>query len=299
MRLPCIEQWCSFFREQFVDNVTVFDAHWDNPIKINQIYDSILNTLEPEQQALFTEGLNRFKEKQKYIRQEACRVLASILEDCIKKAAVTISKRDYADKRKLEDAKEQVVREINGSFAKFVYHVSELYKIAAEHPTCSRDELLFKTQKRLNYLGRATIGGGFAGIVGGTSGLLFGVLGGVITGLMTGGIGILPAAMFWAQIGVLTGGAAGGLFVFRDSDDNMTIEINEDQINALSVTGISIIWGLSSNGYGREKELSSDECKKLTERIERLQASHLDDDHKMYTTQYYERILTLLEKDSI
>ena len=74
-----ISQWKALFKDHSINHVITFDAHWDNPTKINQIYDGILNITEDEQRLKFTEGLKRFKERQVEITREACDMLASLM----------------------------------------------------------------------------------------------------------------------------------------------------------------------------------------------------------------------------
>ncbi len=297
-----VKQWKTFFTEQSVNHVTVFDAHWDNPTKISEIYDNILNILDSEQRAQFSEGLRRFKERQLEIRREACDMLASLIKDCAENAAVTISKGDYNNEQKLEGAKEQLARKINGAIAEFVYYVSDLYKVAAEHPTTSKNELLLLMQPKANYANRIGAGSGAAAILGGVTAFVGAILGGAIMGAITGGVGALPGALAWAQIGGTIGAAMGSLFVFSDDGDTVTIKINEAQMKTLSVKGIAIIWGLSNNGYGRERKLSSDEGKQIEEKVCLKQDScrqiNLASFNKIDILEYCEKILNLLEQES-
>lgn len=297
-----VQQWKTFFAGQSVDSVIVFDAHWDNPAKISQIYDEIVSILDSEQQSQFSEGLKRFKERQLEIRGEACDMLASLIKDCAKNAAVTISKTDYNNEQKFEDAKEQLARKINGALAEFVYYISDLYKVAADHPTTSKDELLLLMQPKTNYGNRINAGGGGAAIVGGASAFMGAILGGAIMGFITGGVGALPGALAWAQIGGTIGAAMGSLFVLSDDGDTVNIKINEEQIKTLSVKGIAIIWGLSNNGYGRERKLSYDEGKNIEEKVRLKQDScrqiNLASSNKIDILQYCEKIIDLLERES-
>lgn len=298
-----VKQWESFFRGQSIDNIVIFDAHWDNPAKINQIYDRILNVLDTEERSKFTEGLKIFKQRQLEIRREACGMLADLVKDSTDRANVTVSKKDFNDEQKCESAKDQVARKINGSLAEFVYCASDLYKVAAEHPTTSKDELSLLMQPKANYAGRISTGGGAATILGSFGAFVAGILGGVITGLLTGGVGILPGALAWAQFGGAAGAALGSLFAFSDDGDTVTISINHEHMNNLSITGITLIWGLSSNGYGRGRELSSTETRDIEEQVRRIQASHREinfaNSTKVEIIQYCEKILDLLERESV
>jgi GTPase SAR1 family protein len=297
-----VQQWKTFFAGESVNSVIVFDAHWDNPAKISQIYDEIVSILDSEQRLQFVEGLKRFKERQLEIRREACNMLADLIKNCAENAVVTISKGDYNHEQKLEDAKEQVARKMNGALAEFVYCVSDLYKVAAEHPTTSKDELLLLMQPKANYAGRIGTGSGAAAIIGGVSAFMGAILGGAIMGFITGGVGALPGALAWAQIAGTVGAAMGSLFVLSDDSDSITIKLNEEQIKTLSVQGIAIIWGLSKNGYGRAKELSSEEGRNIAEKVLLKQAScrqiNLASSNKIEILEYCEKIIELLEREN-
>lgn len=298
-----IKQWKSLFNDHSINHVVVFDAHWDKPTKINQIYDGILNLLEPEQHSRFVEGLKRFKERQSYITREACDMLASLIKDCEERAVVNILKRDFDKDEKKEEAKEQVARRINGALAEFVYCVSDLYKVAAEYPSTSKDELLLLMKPKPNFSGRLGWGSGGAAVLGGSAAFISGILGGAIMGVLTGGVGTIPGAMAWAQIGGTAGAALGSLFMFMDDEDTVTIKINEEQMKILSVKGIAIIWGLSNNGYGRGRELSSEESKDIEQKVRHAQAAcrelSFTNSNKIDILEYCEKILSLLEKESI
>lgn len=220
-----IKQWKALFNDHSINHVVIFDAHWDNPTKINQIYDGILNILEAEQHLRFVEGLKRFKERQSDITREACDMLASLIRDCEEKAVVTISKRDFDKEEKREEAKEQVARRINGALAEFVYCVSDLYKVAAEHPTTSKDELFLLMKPKPNFSGRLGWGSGGAAVLGGAAAFISGILGGAIMGVLTSGVGTIPGAIAWAQIGGTAGAALGSLFVFMDNEDDVSSSI--------------------------------------------------------------------------
>ncbi len=297
-----VEQWKTFFRKQSVNHVTVLDAHWDDPAKISQLYNHILNILDSEQRSQFAEGLKQFNQRQLEITREACNMLASLIKDCAENTDVTISKGDYNNEQKLEETKVQVGRKINGAVAEFVYCVSDLYKVSAAHPTTPKDELLLLMQPKANYASRITAGGGAAAILGGVSALVGAILGSTIMGFLTGGVGAVPAALAWAQMGGTIGAAMGSLGVFSDDGDTVTIKIKEEQMQTLSVTGIAIIWGLSNNGYGRERELSSEECKNIEEKVRLKQNScrqiNLASSNKIDILEYCAKILNSLEGKS-
>ncbi|MBW4495978.1 MAG: 50S ribosome-binding GTPase [Oscillatoria princeps RMCB-10] len=292
-----INQWETLFKERGIPLIS-FDAHWDNPVKVEKIYEIIFQILDDQQKLRFKEGLNLFKKRQADIRQEACKFLAEFIEDCRKEASYTIQKSDFNEERVQND----IVRKINGNFAYFTYCVTDLYKIAAENPTTSKDELLLKMRPKAHWGNRIGIGGGAAAILGGVTALISGILGAGIGGLLTGGVGAIPVGLAWAQIGGTIGGAIGSLGIFSDHGDTVTIEIDIEQLKTLLIKGVAIIWGLSNTGYGREKKLSSDEARQLEEQIWRIQEAFKGIDLGKSNTstirEYCEQILDKLEKES-
>ncbi len=296
-----IDQWESVFKEQGIERIVLFDAHWDSPVKLNQLYHNILEILDSEQKSYFVEGLKRFEERQREIRQEACSMLASFIEDCREKAVVTISKEDFKNREKQDEAKEKLARIINGGLIEFVYYVCDLYKVAAEYPTTSKDQLLLKMQPKVHLLNRLGFAGGIAAVAGGFGAFIFGILGASLV-IFTGGLGAVTAAgLAAAPIGATAGALIGSLAVFSDDGDIVTIKIEPEQMTILLIKGVSIIWGLSNNGYGRGRELSLNESKYIEERVCRIQASCTDTNwhqaNKVTIIKYCEKILDLIEKE--
>ncbi|RAM52197.1 MAG: hypothetical protein C6Y22_07740 [Hapalosiphonaceae cyanobacterium JJU2] len=299
-----INQWIDVFQKQSIDKIITFDAHWDNPRKVNQLYDNILNILDDDQKSRFVEGLRRFKERQADIRQEACEMLASLIEKISEIELTNIPRRDVENKKRQNDAKEKVLRKINGSIAEFVYCVSQLYKIAAQEPTTSKEQLLLKMEPRANWRNRMGTGSGAAAILGAFSACFGGIFGAAV-GLLTGGAAIITGAIAGAQLGGFIGTTIGSLAVFSDDNDTVAIKIEIEQIRTLFVTGIAIIWGLSSNGYGRDRELSSVESQQIEQQIkqhiDRLRNQCRDINllhvNKIAIIKYCEKVLESIENE--
>jgi GTP-binding protein EngB required for normal cell division/uncharacterized membrane protein len=298
-----IEQWKELFKEHSIITVVVFDAHWDNPIKIDRIYNGILDILEPEKNSVFIEGINRFTKRQSEISLEACDQFAFLIKDCQEKAVSSVSKGDYKNNLKKEEVKEKIARSVNSSIAAFLYSVSALYKVAAEHPTISTDELLLLTKPTSNIPGRITTGSGAATIFGGVGAIVGGLLGSAIMGISTGGVGTIAGATGGAQIGGAFGAAFGSLFVFVDDGDTVISTITEEQIKALSIECIALIWGLSNNGYGRERELSSEERQEIELKVCEAQSSYPEikftKSNQTDIAKYCKKILDSIEKREI
>ncbi|MGL4499122.1 MAG: GTPase [Planktothrix sp.] len=275
-----IKQWTNFFNSQGIEQVVIFDAHWDNPVKIDKIYDSIVEILDDEQKIYFVEGLKRFKERQLEIRREACSMISEVIENCRKKVVVTISKKDFKNQEKKDEAQDELARIVNRQMAMFTLYVCALYQVAAANPTTSKDELLLKMESKVNLGNRLGTGSGTATIAGAGGAFIFGLVGATIFGILTGGAAIVPGALAFAQVGGAIGAAVGSFAVFSDENDTVTFSIEQNQMKNLLITGVSIIWGLSNNGYGREREVSLDEGKYIEEQMCRLQLSFEEIDFK-------------------
>jgi ribosome biogenesis GTPase A len=296
-----IKQWTNLFNSQGIEQIVIFDAHWDNPVKINKIYDSIVEILHGEQKMYFIEGLKRFKERQLEIRREACSMISEVIENCREKAVFTISKKDFENQEKKDEIQDELARIINRQIAIFTLYVCALYKVAAANPTTSKDELLLKMESKVNLRNRLGTGSGVATIVGASSAFISGLVGAAIFGIFTGGAASVAGALAFAQAGGAIGATLGSLAVFSDENDIVTFSIEPNQMKSLLITGVSLIWGLSNNGYGREREVSLDESRYLEDLICQIQLSFEEIDlnkaDKITIIEYCEKLLDQLENE--
>ncbi|MBE9001683.1 DUF3482 domain-containing protein [Nostoc sp. LEGE 12447] len=271
-----INLWKEELKKQGVEDTIVFDAHWDKPSKINEIYDAIYRVLNSEEQALFSKGLNEFKNRQKEILTEALSMLANCITE-IQEFQVATKKNSFSQ----ETAKNKMVRELQAIIVGFVHDVKELYKVAAEYPTAPKKELKTTIESSANIAARIGWGAGLAstgGVLGAAAGA---AIVGAITGLLTGGLGAGAGALFGAQIGGLAGGAfLGTLGALDDGDDIVKIHMESTDIKNITIKFIAIIWGLSNNGYGRERKLSQDEMKNIEDKIKNFDSSYQWSDWK-------------------
>jgi hypothetical protein len=88
-----------------------------------------------------------------------------------------------------------------------------------------------------------------------------------------------------------------------DDGDTVKIKISEEQIKSLSVEYIALIWGLSNNGYGRGRELSSEERKKMELEIKEVQSSlpeiKFANSSQSNIAKYCKKVLDLLEQREV
>lgn len=266
-----VTQWKNLFQEHSID-VIIFDAHWDNPVKVKGIYDSILNLLDFEQRLRFTEGLKRFKERQSEIRKEACNMLSVfIIEPYQGKPILTIPKADCNNEHKREIAKEKIAEKIDRSFATFLYNITYLYQVAAENPTTPKEQLCLDFKTDHNLMNRLSMGSGMAAVAAGYFSFFLALVGAGVVGVLTGGTGIVAGAMTGAQIGASVGAVVGSVAVFYDDQDTVNINIEAEQMRTLLVKGVALIWGLSNNGYGRGRDLTASEGEQIEKKVSQIQ----------------------------
>ncbi|NEO97956.1 MAG: DUF3482 domain-containing protein [Symploca sp. SIO2E9] len=261
-----INLWKELFESEGIEFV-VFDAHWDNPAKINKIYDNIHKILEPEHQDLFSEGLKQFKIRQAEIRKESCSMLAECIKDIQEYEGVSFKKSLYKNDEQREEAKNKIARELYDKSVGFIARVSALYQIASEFPTSPKDEIKYKMQQSTNFSARVSVGSSTATMLGTGGAILGASIGAGITMILTGGLGVEAGALLGAQIGGIIGGFIGSFGVFLDDHDIIKIKVESEEIEAIVIMGLATIWGLSNNGYGRGRDLSTEEIKNLEDKI--------------------------------
>jgi GTP-binding protein EngB required for normal cell division len=267
-----VAQWKNLFIEHSINDVIVFDAHWDNPVKVKGIYDSILNILDTEEKLRFTEGLKRFKDRQSEIRKEACNLLSVfIIEPYQGKPILSIPKAECNNEHKREIAKEEIAEKIDRSFATFIYNITYLYKVAAENPTIPKEQLCLDFQTDHNWMSRLSIGSALAAVAAGFCSFSMGIVGAGVVGVLTGGAGIVAGAITGAQIGASVGAVIGSFAVFYEEEDTVNINIEVEQMRNILVKGVALIWGLSNNGYGRGRDLTAHEGELIQQQVSQIQ----------------------------
>jgi GTP-binding protein EngB required for normal cell division len=297
-----VAQWKNLFIEHSINDVIVFDAHWDNPVKVKGIYDSILNILEVEEKLRFTEGLKRFKERQSEIRKEACNLLSIfIIEPYQRKPILSIPKAECNNEHKREIAKEEIAEKIDQSFARFIYNITYLYKVAAENPTTPKEQLCLDFKTDHNLMNRVSFGSGMAAVGAGFGSFLMAIVGAGVVGVLTGGTGIVAGAMTGAQIGASVGAVIGSFAIFYEAQDTVNINIEAEQMRILLVKGLALIWGLLNNGYGRGRDLTASEGEQIEKQVSQIQnlgsQINLARANKNTIIKHCEKILDQLENE--
>ena len=294
-----IRQWTKVFNQNGIDDVIIFDAHWDKRSKEKIIYDAIEKNLDYSQKNDFYAGLNKFKKRQNEIQEEICGALARTCEN-LQKIKVSTTKGEYDSdeatrKKSQDDSQKLVLNEIS----KFITYTEKLYKVAAERPNDSLVEL--KKDKKMSVAERLGTTTGVSTVLG-TIGAFVGALGGgLIAALLTGGVGALGGAVHGAQIGAIAGTGLGSLVIFSDIGDLLSLTLESKSIESIIKQCLAIAWGFDHNGFGRGKTLSTKEAKEIKTQIDHLFAQEKIDDwtkiNQMKVINYCQNILQELDRD--
>jgi len=269
-------QWKEILNKQGINNTIVFDAHWDKRSKEKEIYGAIYKTLGNNKKIDFSEGLNRFKERQNKIREEVCESLAESVEN-LQKIRVNVKKGEY-DADRQGECRDKIVRVINKETVQFIAYVSKLYEVAAEYPTDSAEDLILKTHDIISFSGRLGMTTSASAVLGTIGAVVGGIVGAVITGYLSGGLATIAGAFEGAKIFGAFGAGLGSFAVFSDIDDRIDIRMTSSQIEDVVKDLLAIVWGLEHNGFGRGKNLSKDEAEDMKSQIEELHDQQKIDD---------------------
>ncbi|VXD13632.1 hypothetical protein PL8927_270069 [Planktothrix serta PCC 8927] len=291
-----IAQWEKVFKEHDVEYI-VFDAFWDKPAKVNEIYHAISSILDNGYRSLFIEGLNQFKIRQAEIRQESCSMLATCIREC-QEQAISVRKGEFLEK----EAREKIAKKMYDANLVFLTKVFELYKIAAEFPTESKDEIKLRMTDSIDLGARFRTGSLVATVIG-TGAAAIGATIGAGVGALLGGVSVIAGLQVGAQIGGMLGSALGSTIVFSDNEDNVQVKLESKEIEQIAVANLAAIWGLSNLGFGRGTNLAQNEILLIKNKIFELKAFPSDLDWITVSQQeiigHCEAILKALEEEDL
>jgi roadblock/LC7 domain-containing protein len=273
-----IRQWTEVLNQKGIDNVIIFDAHWDKRAKEKEIYDALEKNIDDSQKADFYLGLTKFKERQNEIRGYVCGALARTCEN-LQKIKVCVKIGEYNDDKALiKYLKEKVEKLVEEEISYFVAYVEKLYEVAAEQPKDSLKNWQPKDNKKISIPGRLGTATGVSAFIGTMGAALGGIVGAVGAGLLSGGLGAGAGAVLGAQIGGIAGTGLGSFAIFSNSEDSSCVTIESKTIEDIIKECLAIAWGLEHNGFGRGKSLSTDEAKEMKSQIGALFAKQKIDD---------------------
>jgi uncharacterized membrane protein/guanylate kinase len=258
-----IYQWQEVLKEQKIEHVVVFDAHWDRPEKINEIYDSLSKTLSTRERKLLDRGIKIFNQRSDDICNESLSLLSECIESCQKQSSIFVKKGNYSE----PEVRQKIVEELNKECLVFAIRVAELYKIAAEHPTDSKEELKIRLTESIDFGARMGSGTLVSSIFGGAGAVIGALIGAVLAGAISGGMGAGAGALAGAQTGGAIGAAIGGVGLLNDNEDNVKVQVSSEIIRDISASNLALIWGLSNIGFGRGSELSQTEIEEIKKEI--------------------------------
>jgi GTPase Era involved in 16S rRNA processing len=263
-----ISQWREACKECRIDEVVVFDSHWDRYSKVNDIYETILSVLPEKDKDAFSHGIREFIERERCIQQDAVRAYCGLIFalKAIKVSTPVGSKGN----RPPEIALESQVADLLESFQSKVYH---LYQIAAENPgwpidavrTTASSKTIVDFRRRVEIAAKhVTVGSAAGAIIGG-------VLGGV-SGLLFPGF-LLLGAHTGAQIGGTLGGGLGTLAVLNRSQDRHVTTVGEEALRECGKKALFFIFGNILNGFSRGRSLNRWDVDSIGRGNERIYAS--------------------------
>ncbi|NJL91496.1 MAG: hypothetical protein HC916_18230 [Coleofasciculaceae cyanobacterium SM2_1_6] len=261
-------QWTGLLKQKGVTSIKVFDAYWDKRSKEQEIYDDIYKVLDDNQKSDFLDGLTKFKERQKEIRDEVCIDLADRvqnlqrIEERVRKGQYDGTKKEEID-RKIEN---QIIREVD----KFILFVSKLYEVAAKFTTNSGQDLKVKAKNEINYQDRLATTANLTTVLGGFFAIIGAILGGTVVGILSGGIGTIPGVIEGAKIFGAVGATLGTFGIFLSDGDQTRITMTSPQIENIVKDSLAFVWGLEHKGFGRDRDLTEDEIKDMKNLVDEL-----------------------------
>jgi len=261
-------QWNEILNQKGIGNTIIFDAHWDKRSKEQKIYNAIYKILDDTQKADFVEGLNKFKNRQRKIREEVYEALARTVIK-LQQIRVYVKKEEYSVDLERE-FKSKFGRAIYQEIVGFIAYINKLYEVAAEYPTDSPEDLILKTNQRISFAGRLGMTTGASAVLGTVGAIFGGIIGAVITGYLSGGLATIPGAIEGAKIFGAFGAGLGSFAVLSDSEDQVDVMMTSEQIEERVKELLAIVWGLEHNGFGRGKNLSEQEANDMKSQIEEL-----------------------------
>ena len=270
-RVRRIKQWKDALQEVNINYVIDFDAHWDKPSKITNIYNSISDILTLERKKIFSASLQNFYDRQRKIEKKAYELLSEVVME------IRIKKLEYKDQGDSSETQKKIKKELmdflEKSIENFILRVTKLYEIAAENLKLPPDNfpLEYKTYTKgagvLKRLGHGAIGGG----VGTGLGALAVGAGVAAFTFFTGGTGavIVGAALAGAGYGATGGAAVGttvGVVSAEDTVYKLDIESSELPKNIAEYC-LTVIYAVSHHGYGGNPNIDEELMPELLSQV--------------------------------
>ncbi len=240
-----VELWKQFFDENGVSGVVVFDAHWDKPSKLSQIYTAISALLPSEKQAVFAGGLASFA-KQQRDRSESVAVLVARCVEACRQAQSDADSREhqYNETSAISGLQVLMARTIGRELERFVADCRQLYSIQISNLTIHQSEVTLATSRSKNEQ-EGLANAASAGTVGAWMGALIGAFLGT---LIAPGPGTMAGAALGSGVGGVSGASIGS---DKPTNTHIVASLSERDLRAVFECCLAIEWAASFQGLGK------------------------------------------------
>lgn len=264
-----IEQWKSMLTSNGMKKIIVFDAHWDSPRAVEQIYQNISSLLTGEKLRTFTNGLNQFIEEQQSIKQTASQYLARCILNC-RQIIETRKSEDfnYNNEKASTSAKEALASKVENEISKFSEELAQYFILVTQDPSLITEDFDYRSDMSKNSMEtvkNVSVGGGAGTTIGAA-------IGGALGFVFGGGVGAGPAAAAGGAIGGLVGSYFG---YAQDTNTDVKIQLTDKGLEFLGDRCIAIIWAMSHHGFGLGPTITDVQIRELTQRIDSIKKEHL------------------------
>ncbi|NEO56210.1 MAG: hypothetical protein F6K54_25905 [Okeania sp. SIO3B5] len=256
-RITRIGQWKDILCNCGVSESFVFDAHWYNPDRVEEIYGAIKECLPINKKLFFEDSLLAFREHQKNKFKTACNLIFECLDKCRQRITVQTSAFDYNLDKSKEEAVFKMSELLYNAVMDFINNASKLYyevvvplnidDAIIQNP---KPNIRRKTNIRelLIYTGSTTSG---LTALGTTLGVAVGASASTV---LTGGVG--AGILIGAQVGSVIGSCLGGILgIVDNAQTDISAQVSKEELGKIQCICINVIWALSQHGFGVGKEV--------------------------------------------
>jgi GTPase SAR1 family protein len=245
-----VQRWQELLASRGVDQVVVFDCHWDSPRKADSLYDAITTILDGAKQEVLASALKRSRLQRAELHQKACYLIATCIDEARKLTVTDDSEeREYDDAKTRSEATKNLRTKIEVIVQRFVETVAEQYLMAANVPALSDKDVAFKVatsksiKERLgNMASSATVAGSIAAGIGAAIGTAF-----------VPGPGTAVGAAIGGGIGALGGGIAGAA---ADTNTHVVCKASETDLQLVFEFCVASVWGIWFQGFAKSNRVS-------------------------------------------
>jgi hypothetical protein len=246
-----VKLWRDALTNQKIDKQVLFDCHYDSYLRVSEIYAGVESLLPVKDKPIFADGVRKFQERERGIRQKSLCYLYSMLQSLTTPSTAPVSQMLPSQHRqKLEEA-------AIAAIADFKENVEILFSTASGNPNWSLEVLMehIRLNPRLNKTGRLE-----AGAKGVTVGGALSYAIGAFVGFCVGGV---PMALMCAKAAGAVGAAIGTAGCFISEGDVQQASISDAKVGDFLFNGVVEIWGHSVMGFSRDRRLADSEMREI------------------------------------